>query len=332
MTKRKKSTALVRRAKPTLGDRLERAIFGRRVDRAIAKAVKAAAPAPAAKQLDTLGDDPYLGDLALVEIRLTPEEEAILARPVNVDDVLVKPTGQPYLSHPAYTKWLNDAFGRFGWGLRPVAKPVASQPLEGRVTVMQPFILYVHGQPVAVASGEHEYYEKNQEQTYGDALEALVASALRRCCKRRGIGLELWDKTFLNKFLAERCVRVWVEGETKPRTRRIIDQPFYKERGPVEDRAPVRREEGPRELTYHPAEPAAAHHAKLDDPITTGPKSQHTRLWAIAGRVGRKEDDVHAWLLARYGLKSTKEIPRRLYDEICNWLEQPGPLPPKVIR
>lgn len=317
MKKTKKSTALVRR-------RPQHAL----VRRPLTKPRRALARKPPVDVRSlTLGDDPYIGSLGTVDLTLAPHEELILQRPVSFDDVLVKPTGQPYLSHPIYTRWFNDAFGRLGWNIVPCAKPVAGAPDDkGRITIVQTFLLYIHGKPVRIATGEHDYHQNNAEQTYGDALEALVASALRRCAKRLGVGLELWDKTFLNAFLHERCVKVWVEGENKPRWRRRTDPPFYKERGAVDDdrgAAPVRRETG---------EPAAAYHSKLDEPITTGPKSQHTRLWTIIGKANRTDTEVHAWLQARYGLKSSKEIPRRLYDEICNWVEQPGPLPPKVIR
>jgi hypothetical protein len=326
MTKKQaKTTALARRRRLAL-------VRGNRRKQPDTNAIVTASPDPRSM---TLGDDPYIGALGLVEVKLTTEEEIVLQRPVQFNDVLVKPTGQPYLSHPTYTKWLNDAFGRTGWGLTPASKAIAGQPDDrGRVTIVQSYVLYIHGKPVAFAMGEHEYHATNAEQTYGDALEATNASALRRCCKRLGIGLELWDKTFLNRFLQERCVRVWVDDEKKPRTRRMTDPPFYKERGladpllaPTTGQAvPVRREEPP------PHDPAPAYHKNLDETITTGQKSQHHRLWAIAGRAQRKEDEVHAWLQQRYGLASTKAIPRRLYDEICNWLEQPGPLPPKVIR
>ena len=58
-------------------------------------------------------------------------------------------------------------------------------------------MLFVHGKPVAFATGEQDYFETNERQTYGDALEATMSSALRRFCKHLGMGLELLDKDLI---------------------------------------------------------------------------------------------------------------------------------------
>jgi hypothetical protein len=92
--------------------------------------------------------------------------------------------------------------------MRPAAKP-----LKSGNSVVQPYVLYIHGKPVAFAMGEQEYFEGNKEQTYGDALEATVASALRRCMKRLGIGLELWDRAWVDNFMAEQGVHVQIENK-----------------------------------------------------------------------------------------------------------------------
>lgn len=258
-------------------------------------------------QSTVLGEEAVLGALGLVEIKLTDLEETILSKPVNPARVLIKPTGQPYLSHPEYTKWFNDAFGRLGWAIVPKAKPRMADK-----TISCPYVLYIHGKPAAFALGEQEYYESNREQTYGDAYEATVASALRRCAKRLGVGLELWDKVWLNRFITEECVKVWRGDDKKPAWRRRDDPPFWDER-PGKAGAP-------------PAEPrpaASAYHAQSTEPITDG---QRRRLFAIATHAGRGEIEIKAWLLQRYRIDSTRKIPRNLYDEICKAIEGTGPL------
>jgi hypothetical protein len=50
-------------------------------------------------------------------------------------------------------------------------------------------------------------------------------------------------------------------------------------------------------------------------------------LWVIIRRVGRTEDEVKDWLRATLGLQSTKLIPRRHYDAVCQAVEAEGPLP-----
>lgn len=268
-----------------------------------------------------LTDDTQIGDLGLVEVKLTEKEETALARAVNVGDVLIKPTGQPYLSHPAYTRWFNEAFGRLGWALVPRGKPQRAGN-----SVCCAYVLYIHGQPAAFAIGEQEYFENNKEQTFGDAVEATVASALRRCAKRLGVGLELWDKRFLNAFIAKECVKVFVEGENKPRWRRRDEPPFWNERGKVHGDEQRTKQES-RDVHAPPQErrpPLPAHDGTADVMISD---AQRKRLWVIIQKSGRTEDDVRSWLLERYRISSTREIPRRLYDDICKAVEAKGGLP-----
>lgn len=275
----------------------------------------------------TLTDDLALGMLGLVEPKFTPQEEAVLDEPVDRNQVLIKPTGQPYLSHPYYTRWLNRALGRAAWALVPASKPQkAVNEKTDTITVVQPFVLFIHRQPVAFANGEHEYQPKNREQTYGDALESTVASALRRCCKRLGIGLELWDRRWLNAWIREFaiCVKVNVAKRGEPEEIRRMwrlktDRPFWNELG-GDRRA---GNSGP-----SPTPPVATHAAE-DDVITHGNKDrpgQLERLWTIIRSSGRSESEIRDWLRARYGIDSTTAIKRRDYDAIVKAIEHPGPL------
>lgn len=280
-------------------------------------------PSPAAVvDVNTLGEDATLGALGLVEVKLTAKEEEILSRPVNVEDILIKPTGQPYLSHPAYTKWFNEAFGRLGWMLVPRSKPL--RQVDGRkIQVVCPYILYIHGTPAAFAMGEHEFFDNNAEQSYGDALEATVASALRRCAKRLGVGLELWDKKFLDDFMETRCVKVWRGEDTRPSWRLKDAAPFWNERERT-DRDDERGSQDRQHQPRRPSVPLAGSDGRGGQVIS---EKQLGRLWTIARRTKRTDAEVHSWLKRRYNLEHSRDIPRGRYDEICNWLEQRGPLP-----
>jgi hypothetical protein len=48
---------------------------------------------------------------------VTPEQNEILARPVDADDVEVKPDGIIYLPEVKYRRRLNEAFGPMAWGM-----------------------------------------------------------------------------------------------------------------------------------------------------------------------------------------------------------------------
>lgn len=269
-----------------------------------------------------------LGALGLVEVKLTKREEQNLAEPVQAADVLIKPTGQVYLSHPVYTRWFNRAFGRLGWAIVPVGKP----QLSGN-SVVCPYVLFIHGKPVRFAWGEQEYFEKNRDQSYGDALESTVASAMRRLAKRLGVSLELWDRRWTNRFLAEhgQRVKVEVEKDGKPgvsyRWRRKDDPPLWGEIQADERRTRTYVPEPSIEETArdgYDRRGQAGHHGKLDSPIT---QPQRQRLYVIAKHAGRPETEVKMWLKLRYGIDSSRQITRRDYDAICRAIEAPGSLP-----
>ena len=44
---------------------------------------------------------------------------------------------------------------------------------------------------------------------------------------------------------------------------------------------------------------------------------QQKRFYAIARGSGKTDDDIKEWLMFNYNLGSTKEIPRKIYDEVC---------------
>ena len=292
--------------------------------------------------LNTLGEEATLGALGLVEVKLTAAEEMVLSSPVDTSQVLMKPTGQPYLSHPTYTRWFNQAFGRLGWAIVPRSKPMRTEK-----SVVCPYVLYIHGQPAAFAMGEQEYFENNREQTYGDALEATVASALRRCAKRLGVGLELWDKRWLNRFIAEHCIRVKVtnkDGSFKNLWRRRDDPPLPFEAG----RSRPQEHQAQETEYYEPNIPPQIfrdHTTKPSRPSPEKPKpeiprgasvgqaisdKQRARLFVIMKKSGRDEKQFRDWLWKRYQIDSTKKISRANYDEIVAFVESPAPLMARI--
>lgn len=229
-----------------------------------------------------LGELATVGALGLAELKLTDREEAVLARPVNPADIMVRDGGIAYLPHIVYTRWFGEAFGRTGWSIVPTSRPQR----VGNV-VLIPYLLYVHGVPVAAATGEHEYHESNSRQTYGDVIESTVACALRRCAKRLGVGLEMWDKQWLATN---------VGGKPKQR-QQIRGEDFI-------DAAAV------------PAVP-------VDRPAQNGKISDQQRrsLATKAERHGRNAAEVSFWLRKVYGVTNSKDIKQSDFREICAAIE-----------
>lgn len=244
-----------------------------------------------------LGELATVGALGLAEIKLTDAEEKVLSEPVNISDVLLKPKvkgGPPeiaYLPHIVYTRWFHRAFGRTGWACVPTSAPKKVNNL-----VLVPYLLYVHGVPVAAATGEQEYHENNAQQTYGDVIESTFASALRRFAKRLGVGLELWDKRWLETHFGKRAVR----GNRK------------------EEAVDAEIEQGESFRSYVGVD---------TDPKIT--KEQRKRLEQIRERMNRPVPEVALWLKQSYGVKSSADILQKDYAEIVKRLEARGSLPMK---
>ena len=278
--------------------------------KATALAVRKKAPAPLIRIQDPtgaltqhvgqLGELATVGALGLAELRLTPEEDQILGEPVNPADVLLKPKvkgGPPeiaYLPHIVYTRWFHRAFGRTGWACVPTAAPKKVNNL-----ILVPYLLYVHGVPVAAATGEQEYHETNLQQTYGDVIESTVASALRRFAKRLGVGLELWDKRWLEANFGKRAVR--------GRRDEVVE-------------AEVERGESFR--SFVGAEPVSS-----QPESTKITNAQRKRLTDIAERAGRDASEVRLWLKKRFGAADgSKDVRQSDYAEVCRCLEARGAL------
>jgi hypothetical protein len=285
----------------------------------------APAPAPPAAHR-VLTEEVDLHAFGLQPLEITPEQEAILSEPVNPEDVRVLPdrNGTIYLSHPTYTKWLNRAFGRGQWQLVQVALAKINEANE----VIVPYVLFVKGKAIAFANGQQEWHggedreNQNKAQSMGDALEATKAYALRRCCKNLGIGLELWDKLWADQFLQDYCVKVPVEIKRGNDTRTAYQ--WRLKRAPKfwnEKRAGTVREEGDHEPPRE--QRSVASHQHGDAKIT---EKQAGRLFGILRSVGRTQDEIKEYLWVKYGIRTSRDIKRDDYENICAAIEHPGPL------
>ena len=152
-----------------------------------------------------------------------------LTQPVKAEEIEIKPTGEIYLSHVRYRRMLNDAFGMGNWSLRPLGGFVKI----GNV-ICREYALYIKGKYAASAIGEQAYIESNAMMTWSDACEATKSNVIMRCCKDLGIGLEMWDKKFVEKFKAEFCVQVWIKNKLKPQWRLKGTKPSFDETGIVD--------------------------------------------------------------------------------------------------
>lgn len=244
-----------------------------------------------------LGELATVGALGLAELKLTPEEDKILSEEVDPSLIQFKPAKRdgpatiPYLPHIVYTRWMNRAFGRTGWAIVPTAAPKKVDSL-----ILVPYLLYIHGIPVAAATGEQDFIESNKQQTYGDVIESTVASALRRCCKRLGIGLEMWDK----EWLKQNAKAIGKKAERKDEVR---DGEW------VED---------PNVYTHTVS-------SQLESPVIT--PQQLGRIAQIVERTQRNPAEVTLYLKKNFNVPRAAKLLQKDYAKVCRDLEAKGDLP-----
>ena len=208
------------------------------------------------------------------DLKLTREEQGILAGDVNPDDVLIRPDGIVYLAHAKLRQILNRSVGIGQWAMVPQGAPLLDSG-RNRVEVLSNF--FVRGHFMDQAMGEQEYHPNSPTMSYADAIEGAKSNALTRHCKAVGIGLELWDKRWRDRWIAQHAVKVKVrkrDGQIKLESRRKDDPPLPGEveeapggrRASVASPAPAESQAAPRPSRPAPSPKAAAPPAAEPDP------------------------------------------------------------------
>lgn len=150
-------------------------------------------------------------------LQVNQQQSDIIFAPVAPNEVLVKPDGLVYLSWTKYASRLSRAFGT-SWGLVPQGMP----KMSNNNLVVWPFHLIIKGVYCGFAIGEQEYIPSNKRMTYGEACEGAKSNALTRLCKALGIGLELWDKAFVNTWLNSYTDKKWEDGKSPDQKGRYV--------------------------------------------------------------------------------------------------------------
>ncbi|KAF9110552.1 hypothetical protein BGX27_006188 [Mortierella sp. AM989] len=141
------------------------------------------------------------------------EVAEILMKPLDADDIEVKPDGLLYLPEIKYRRILNKAFGPGGWGLAPRSEHSVSPK-----TISREYALICRGRFVSTARGEQDYFDSSALAT---ASEGCKSNALMRCCKDLGIASELWDPSFVRKFKKQYCEELFAEHVITKRKKKL---------------------------------------------------------------------------------------------------------------
>ncbi|KAI8598179.1 mitochondrial genome maintenance MGM101 [Dissophora ornata] len=146
----------------------------------------------------------------------------LLMKPLDADDIEIKPDGLLYLPEIKYRRILNKAFGPGGWGLAP-----RSEHSITPTTISREYALICRGRFVSTARGEQDYFNPNGLAT---ASEGCKSNALMRCCKDLGIASELWDPSFIRKFKKQYCEEVFYMNSSTNKKKKLWkrkDAPDY---------------------------------------------------------------------------------------------------------
>jgi hypothetical protein len=120
------------------------------------------------------------------------------------DDTLI------YIEHAHLRERLNQVFSPGQWSVVPRnrwAEEFTTAKGDPACRLYVEAMLLVRGAFVAEAVGDMVYYPKNDRTNYGDAVEGAKSSALRRCAKELGVGLQVWKKEFCEGWMKRNGVK-----------------------------------------------------------------------------------------------------------------------------
>jgi hypothetical protein len=141
------------------------------------------------------------------------EAADVLLKPIDKNDVEIKPDGIIYLPEIKYRRILNKAFGPGGWGLAPRGETIVTDK-----AVTREYALLALGRLVSIARGEQDYFSKDGIPT---ASEGCKSNALMRCCKDLGVASELWDPRFIRDFKTSHAREAFVEHQVSKKKTKI---------------------------------------------------------------------------------------------------------------
>lgn len=158
-------------------------------------------------------------------IELTESQKEILYAPIDDDLIEIRPDGMIYLPWMEYVSRLKQTFG-LSWQAIPQGMP----KFQGN-HIYWGYYLVIQGKFAGFAIGEQEYQPKNYGMSYGDAVEGAKSNALMRLCKGVGIGLELWQPSFIKRWKAKYAETYYNKEKQKNYWRRkeAIDQEIANE-------------------------------------------------------------------------------------------------------
>lgn len=136
-------------------------------------------------------------------LKLTASESKKLREDFPDTDVEIRPhDGIIYISHMSLRERLWNVFGPCS--VAEICRERFFRPETSEVAV--DLVLLVRGVMVAEGIGTAKYFANNAKTSFGDAVESAWSDALRRCCKKIGVGTQVWRPAYIRGWMLEHAV------------------------------------------------------------------------------------------------------------------------------
>jgi genome maintenance protein MGM101 len=138
------------------------------------------------------------------KLKLKEHEIKALRQDFPDDAIEVRPhDGVIYISHMNLRERLWDVFGPGQVSEICRERMVRTDTNEIAVDL----VLVIRGAFVAEGIGTAKFYPNNPNANFGDVVESAWSDALRRCCKKFGVGTQAWRPGFIRDFKAKNPTR-----------------------------------------------------------------------------------------------------------------------------
>jgi hypothetical protein len=137
-------------------------------------------------------------------LKLKPNEIKDLTEPFPDDAIEIRPfDGIIFISHMLLRERLWKVFGPTE--VAEICRERFMRPDSNEIAV--DLVLMVRGKFIAEGVGTAKYFPNNAKGSFGDTVEAAWSEALRRCCKKFGVGTQVWRPAWVREWLANNAVQ-----------------------------------------------------------------------------------------------------------------------------
>src|SRR5215471_6525122 len=163
-------------------------------------------PPPDAKTMRTSHIGQLLGEAykGASTLKINKQEQKDLRADFADEAVEIRPhDGIIYISHMALRERLWDVFGPTNVAEICRERFIRSDTNEVAVDL----VIMIRGVFIAEGVGTAKYYPNNPKASFGDTVEAAWSDAIRRCCKKFGVGTQVWRPQYVRDWLEKYAVK-----------------------------------------------------------------------------------------------------------------------------